>query len=92
MFERVLRIFNPRRSEPELTASAREELRRDQEGLRPDDPGIDAVIEEGMAWLARAQDCSTSADGGVARHYSLLDGWSTSYPETTGYIIPTFFD
>lgn len=42
-----------------------------------------------MAWLARAQDCSTSADGGVARHYSLLTGWSPSYPETTGYIVPT---
>jgi hypothetical protein len=25
----------------------------------------------------------------VARHFSLLDGWSTSYPETTGYIVPT---
>jgi hypothetical protein len=25
----------------------------------------------------------------VARHYSLIDGWSESYPETTGYIIPT---
>jgi hypothetical protein len=25
----------------------------------------------------------------VARHFSLVDGWSTSYPETTGYIIPT---
>jgi len=43
-----------------------------------------------MQWLCRAQDCSTSADGGVARHYSLLDGWSSSYPETTGYIAQTF--
>ena len=25
----------------------------------------------------------------MARHFSLIDGWSTSYPETTGYIIPT---
>ena len=24
-----------------------------------------------------------------ARHYCLVTGWGTSYPETTGYIIPT---
>lgn len=45
-----------------------------------------------MGWLALAQDCSRSADGGVARVYSLIDGWSSSYPETTGYIIPTFLE
>ena len=43
-----------------------------------------------MEWLGRAQDYSASADGGVARHYSLLTGWGPSYPETTGYIVPTF--
>ncbi|MHB1224078.1 MAG: prenyltransferase/squalene oxidase repeat-containing protein [Gemmatimonadaceae bacterium] len=42
-----------------------------------------------MDWLGTAQDRSASADGGVARHFSLVDGWSTSYPETTGYIVPT---
>jgi hypothetical protein len=41
-------------------------------------------------WLCVAQDRSTSGDGGVARDYSLLRGWAASYPETTGYIIPTF--
>ena len=45
-----------------------------------------------MAWLCRAQDHSASADGGVARDYSLLSGWASSYPETTGYIIPTFIE
>ena len=30
-----------------------------------------------------------SADGGVARHYCLITGWGASYPETTGYIVPT---
>lgn len=39
-------------------------------------------------WLARAQD--VTGDGGVSGRYSLRDGWSSSYPETTGYIIPTF--
>ena len=34
-----------------------------------------------------AQDAG--ADGGVAAWYSLVKGWSPSYPESTGYIIPT---
>jgi hypothetical protein len=46
-------------------------------------------MDEGVRWLGRAQDCSASADGGVARHYSLVTGWSPSYPETTGYIVST---
>jgi len=53
------------------------------------DPGIDRAIRMGMAWLCWAQDNSLSKDGGVARDYSLVNGWSSSYPETTGYIIPT---
>ena len=39
-------------------------------------------------WLARAQD--VTGDGGVSGRYNLKSGWSSSYPETTGYIIPTF--
>ena len=53
------------------------------------DPGIEKAIDEGIAWLGRAQDQSASQDGGVASHFSLVKGWSTSYPETTGYIVPT---
>ncbi|TVR80157.1 MAG: hypothetical protein EA405_11235 [Rhodospirillales bacterium] len=39
--------------------------------------------------MCHAQDQSPDRDGGVARHFSLLTGWGRSYPETTGYIIPT---
>ncbi len=39
-------------------------------------------------WLCRAQDAMS--DGGVCGRYSLGAGWTSSYPETTGYIIPTF--
>jgi hypothetical protein len=39
-------------------------------------------------WLAAAQD--SQSDGGVAGRYQLNRGWTSSYPETTGYIIPTF--
>ena len=39
-------------------------------------------------WLAAAQD--SQSDGGVAGRYQLGRGWTSSYPETTGYIVPTF--
>jgi hypothetical protein len=39
-------------------------------------------------WLCAAQDATP--DGGVAGCYNLVRGWGNSYPETTGYIIPTF--
>lgn len=45
-----------------------------------------------MDWLSNAQDSSSTRDGGVARAYSLIAGWTASYPETTGYIIPTFLE
>lgn len=77
------------RAELYLTRAARQERARDRDGLPEVDPGPDAVIHEGITWLGRAQDRSASADGGVARDYSLIKGWATSYPETTGYIIPT---
>lgn len=64
---------------------------RDLEGLPPADPGCAAAIAAGLRWLKRAQDCSASRDGGFARDLSLVNGWATSYPETSGYIVPTFF-
>ena len=38
-------------------------------------------------WLATAQDATP--DGGVSAQFSLSRGWDVSYPETTGYIVPT---
>lgn len=75
-----------------LPARARLERARDCRSPLPLDPGLPAAIEASLAWLCRAQDCSTSADGGVARHFSLISGWGDSYPETTGYIIPTMLE
>jgi uncharacterized protein YyaL (SSP411 family) len=50
------------------------------------------AIKASAEWLCAAQDNSRSHDGGVARDYDLRSGWSASYPETTGYIIPTFLN
>lgn len=74
-----------------LPAAARAEARADRQGLGRD-PGAGACIEAALGWLARAQDRSASRDGGFARHWSWLEGWAPSYPETTGYIIPTLLD
>jgi len=41
-----------------------------------------------MDWILHAQ----LSDGGVPAYYSLLTGYSESYPEVTGYIIPTLYD
>ena len=47
-------------------------------------------LRETMKWLKKAQDASR--DGGVSGGFSVIDGWLDSYPETTGYIIPTFYN
>jgi hypothetical protein len=75
-----------------LPLAARNARHRDLVVGLGQDPGIDLAVTESMAWLCRAQDCSTTKDGGVSRHYSLISGWGSSYPETTGYIVPTIID
>ena len=48
----------------------------------------DEYLVKAAGWLKAAQDAMT--DGGVCGRYLLSKGWTSSYPETTGYIIPTF--
>ncbi|MBU0993166.1 MAG: terpene cyclase/mutase family protein [Proteobacteria bacterium] len=69
--------------------SGKTECLKDRKGLPSYDPGPSRCIDEAINWLVRAQDYSSTGDGGVARHYSYRKGWGPSYPETTGYIIPT---
>lgn len=77
--------------------AAFKEVEREQEGE-------DRIIQDhrfhivaAVEWLIRAQDATP--DRGVSRGYSVgwhpffhSKGWQPSYPETTGYIIPTVFD
>ena len=49
---------------------------------------LGTALEATLAWLCAAQDATP--DGGVSYGYSLTTGWRSSYPETTGYIIPSF--
>ncbi len=48
----------------------------------------DQHLREAMNWLLRAQ--SQTGTGGVSGGYFFEKGWEGPYPETTGYIIPTF--
>lgn len=50
----------------------------------------DFHLQKAIDWLIRAQQINNN--GGVSYGYSLLYGWECSYPETSGYIIPTFLD
>ncbi len=50
-------------------------------------PTADA-LRSVIDWILHAQ----RPDGGIAAYYSLLTGYSESYPEVTGYIIPTLCD
>lgn len=61
----------------------------DADGLGDFDLGPEEAIRASLGWICVAQDQSLTQDGGVARSFSMLDGWTASYPETTGYIIPT---
>jgi uncharacterized protein YyaL (SSP411 family) len=47
-----------------------------------------SALESVVSWLLDAQ----RTDGGIPAYYSLLTGYSESYPETTGYIVPTLYD
>jgi hypothetical protein len=47
-------------------------------------------LQSAIEWLYRTQDV-TDCDGSSAG-YNLVLGWSGPYPETTGYIVPTFYD
>lgn len=67
-------------------------MRKDRRGIPQEDPGIGPSVESSIRWLLKSQRLSASGDGGSARHYSLIDGWGPSYPETTGYIIPTLIE
>lgn len=92
MIDKILRPIRSARDYLQLPALAKKESRKDRAGLPKNDAGPRRAIDLGIEWLLRAQANSRHQDGGVARHYSLIEGWSASYPETTGYIVPTMLE
>ncbi|HXI21419.1 MAG TPA: hypothetical protein VNH46_10050 [Gemmatimonadales bacterium] len=88
--------FKSLRSSPLLSPSALLERLSERELTPTADPGRPEQVEAALDWLARAQDAAP--DDGIARGYSLTwnrvyrsRGWQPSYPEATGYIVPTLY-
>lgn len=64
---------------------------RDKAEVAKASPVDDRIhLDAAIAWLKHAQD--VTGNGGVAQTYLVRSRrWAPSYPETTGYIIPTFY-
>ena len=84
------------RAHPLLNPTALIEGWRERLGGYPEDPEHEPHLATAIEWLVRAQDATP--DGGISRGFSLAwhpyfggRGWQPSYPETTGYIIPTLY-
>jgi hypothetical protein len=92
LLRQILRSVRHRVLKRPLPAAAVAAAERDRRNGPGKDPGTQAAIDSGLAWLSEAQARSRTQDGGVARDYSHVSGWASSYPETTGYIAPTFLE
>lgn len=56
----------------------------------PANPDPELALRAAAEWLSRAQDATGS--GGVSANYDAAKRkWAGAYPETTGYVIPTFY-
>jgi len=84
------------RAHPLLNPTALIEGWRERLGDYPEDPEHEPHLVAAIEWLVRAQDATP--DDGISRGFSLAwhpyfggRGWQPSYPETTGYIIPTLY-
>src|SRR5215510_1298986 len=56
----------------------------------PDNLDLDSHLSAAVDWLKRAQD--VGSDRGVSYGVRFGSDFKASYPETTGYICPTFVD
>jgi uncharacterized protein YyaL (SSP411 family) len=79
----IVRLLRKRLYKPETWSI----MVRDALGSRGPVMENDIHLREAVSWIARAQEAGE--DRGVSGGYSFEDGWIASYPETTGYIIPT---
>lgn len=83
------RLIHLGRYRPEVPGHAEIFLR---DSLALFEPVLDDLVhwEACMEWLLRAQ--SVTKSDGFSVGYSFEHGWLPAYPETTGYIVPTFWD
>ncbi len=76
----------------QMPPSAKAMRRRDLSGEERPDAGAEATMRAALDWLMVAQKHSATNDAGAARDYSHTTGWAASYPETSGYIVPTLLE
>jgi hypothetical protein len=81
---------------PAMNPVGRAELAQEAAGGHPAGTHREHLAEA-VDWIVRAQD--GTPDDGIARGYSVFyspyfrgRGWQPSYPETTGYLIPTMLE
>lgn len=48
------------------------------------------IMKKSVSWVKES--FYATKDGGSSAYYKLGSGWAASYPETTGYLIPTLLD
>ncbi|HET6724719.1 MAG TPA: hypothetical protein VFH85_01785 [Gammaproteobacteria bacterium] len=64
---------------------------KDRLPLQKETGDVAVHLQAAAEWICRAQ--QATGTGGVAACYDLeKKAWAGAYPETTGYIIPTFYD
>lgn len=51
---------------------------------------IDSNLQGTFEWIEES--FRVTGDGGSSAYYRLADGWKGSYPETTGYLVPTLYE
>src|SRR5690349_6427697 len=85
------------RTQPLLNRRVLSETWRERAGGYPVERNHRPHVQAALEWLARSQDATP--DDGFSRGYSLTwnvylrqRGWQPSYPETTGYLIPTLYE
>jgi Prenyltransferase and squalene oxidase repeat len=82
--QRVIPLFSKLASDELRTAFEHRHLYSYAAATIPTAAALRSVVD----WILHAQ----RPDGGIAAYYSFLTGYSKSYPEVTGYIIPTLYD
>jgi hypothetical protein len=82
--QRILPLFSKLASDELRTTFEHRHLYSYVASTIPTADALRSVVD----WIFRAQ----RPDGGIAAYYSYLTGYSESYPEVTGYIIPTLYD
>jgi hypothetical protein len=82
--ERIIPLFSKVASDELRTTFEHRHLYSYASATIPTSEALRSVVD----WIFHAQ----RPDGGIAAYYSFLTGYSESYPEVTGYIIPTLYD